>query len=387
MKKRVVILGSTGSVGRSALQVIASHPERFQVVGLAASRSHELLQRQCREFSPRVVALAEPQAARRLRRSLDIPVLEGPEGVQAVASLEEAELVVSAIVGSAGLMPTLAAIRAGKDIALANKEALVMAGPLVLAEAMSRGVRLLPVDSEHSALMQCLEGRPASQVRTLVLTASGGPFMGMSAEELREVSPQEALRHPRWRMGRKITIDSATLMNKGLEVIEAHYLFGIPAERIKVLVHPQSIVHSMVELVDGSVLALLSVPDMRGPVAYALSWPERLPGGLRPLGVEDLQSLTFHAPDEDNFPCLRCAYEALRAGGTMPAVLNAANEVAVRAFLREEISFTRIAEVIREVMAEHSPTEPQDIQDVLRASAWAQQRAQALVATLRGGGG
>ena len=346
--KNIVILGSTGSIGRSALRVIEANPDRFRVVGLTGHRNVTLLIEQAIKFKPLAVAVSTPEAASEVRAALGIPVYVGVEGIEAIASLERADLVISSIVGSHGLMPTMAAIRAGKAIGLANKETLVMAGEVVMAEARTRGVDILPVDSEHSAIFQCLEGRAPGSVRKLILTASGGPFIGMTTRELEAVTPEAALKHPSWSMGRKITVDSATLMNKGLEVIEAHHLFDAAPEIIDVVIHPQSIIHSMVEFIDGSCLAQLSVPDMRGAIAYAMSCPERIEAAIPALNLASTGTLTFHAPDKAAFPCLCLAYDALSAGGTMPAVLNAANEVAVEAFLEGRIGFMDIPALIRQ---------------------------------------
>ena len=332
--KNIVILGSTGSIGKNALNVIAKFPERFKVLGLAAGKNIELLKEQIVRFKPKLVAVADPESCSSLKKELSgcgitLDVLCGIEGVCTVAAMSDADTVISAIVGSAGLLPTLAAVKEGKIVALANKETLVMAGDIVKAEVKKSGARLLPVDSEHSALFQCMNGCRKDSVRRLILTASGGPFFGRKAEELTDIAASDALRHPNWQMGRKISIDSATLMNKGLEVIEARALFDIPLDKIDVLVHPQSIVHSIVEFTDGSCLAQLSKPDMKGPIAYALSYPERLNEVMEPLAWEKLSALTFHQPDTAAFPCLLLAYAAAEKGGTMLAVLNAANEVAV----------------------------------------------------------
>ncbi|MEJ2183130.1 MAG: 1-deoxy-D-xylulose-5-phosphate reductoisomerase [Nitrospirota bacterium] len=379
--KNIVVLGSTGSIGRSTLSVVAEHPGLFRVVGLAARRNHDLLLRQVRDFSPEVVAVFDGEAARTVKAGCRVPVLDGPEGLEEVARHPGADIVISAIEGSAGLAPTLAALGAGKTVGLANKETLVIAGAVVRRAAREHGARILPVDSEHSAVFQCLEGGGREHLRRIVLTASGGPFVHKSAGELREVTPEEALRHPSWSMGRKITVDSATLMNKGLEVIEAHHLFDLGPERIGVVVHPQSIVHSLVEFVDGSLLAQLSVPDMRGAIAYALSYPQRLDGVIERLDLAEVGTLSFHEPDTERFPCLAYAYEALRAGGTMPAVLNAANEVAVEAFLQGRLAFTDIPVVIRQSMGEHTAARADDLEAVLEAHRWAAGRALELVGT------
>jgi 1-deoxy-D-xylulose-5-phosphate reductoisomerase len=378
--KNIVILGSTGSIGRSALDVIDRFQDRFMVTGLTAWRNSELFASQIIKFRPRVVALADDclrsELLKRLAGHAPIPeILCGLEGIAEVAGMNEADTVISAIVGSAGLMPTMNAVRAAKTVALANKETLVMAGHIFTNAVKNSGARLLPVDSEHSALFQCMNGCSNESVRKLILTASGGPFLGKTASELANVTAVEALRHPSWQMGRKITIDSATLMNKGLEVIEAHYLFDMPSDRISVLVHPQSIVHSLIEFMDGSCLAQLSNPDMRGPIAYALSYPERLGGVLKPLSWENLAGLTFMKPDTDTFRCLSLAYDALRCGGTMPAVLNAANEVAVHAFLDGMISFNSIPAIIEKTMEAHMTEAANDLDLVISADCWARKRA------------
>jgi 1-deoxy-D-xylulose-5-phosphate reductoisomerase len=383
--KRLAILGATGSIGRSALSVVDAHPERLKVVGLAAGDNAELLAAQARQYGPRVVGLATPQAAERFRSSYPSfagTVDSGAEGLLAVATADEADIVLCASSGTAALEAVLAAIEAGKTIALANKEVLVMAGALVTAAAARCGVAVLPVDSEHNAIHQCLHGRGAHEVRRLVLTASGGPFRHLSPSELEQVRPEAALQHPTWRMGRKITIDSATLMNKGLEVIEARWLFGVDADCIDVVIHPQSIVHSMVELTDGSVIAQLGVTDMRLPIQYACSYPDRWDAALPRLDLVQAGRLEFHAPDPDRFPCLRLAYRALRGGATCPVVLNAANEVAVAAFLDGRLGFTMIPALIERVMNDHQ-TEPVSSVDVVRrVDAWARERAAALTGEL-----
>ncbi len=368
-KRGVVILGSTGSVGVNALDVIARFPERFELVGLTAHRNIALLSEQICRFQPKRVAVGRTADADRLRGSLGATGLcigAGVEELIAVATMEEASVVISAIVGAAGLVPTLAAVEAGKRVALANKETLVMAGRLVVHEARRSGAEIIPVDSEHSAIFQCLAGEEHRHVRRLILTASGGPFFGRTREEMAGVSAAQALRHPRWEMGKKISIDSATLMNKGLEVIEARWLFDISAERIEVLVHPQSIVHSMVEFEDGSTLAQMGLPDMRLPIAYALAYPERLAMDLPVLDLPAEEPLHFTAPDQINFPCLTLAREAIRKGGLMPTVLNAANEEAVAAFLNGQIGFLVIPELIEKILGDFEPAEYATVDDVLR---------------------
>jgi 1-deoxy-D-xylulose-5-phosphate reductoisomerase len=379
--RRLAVLGSTGSVGVSALALVERFPERFRAVALAAGRNVELLAEQIRRHAPDLVSVADAAAAAELRaRVPEVAgrILSGSEGALAVATHPEAEVVLSALVGALGLEPTLAAVRAGKDLALANKEVLVVAGELVTRAARERGVALLPVDSEHNAVFQALQGHNRAEVRRITLTASGGPFLHHTAAELARVTVADALRHPTWRMGPKITIDSSTLMNKGLEVIEAHWLFGLAAERIDVVIHPQSIVHSMVEYVDGSVLAQMAVPDMTIPIGYALAYPGRLPlGHLQPLDLPAAGALTFAAPDRARFPCLDLAYAALRAGGTMPAVLNAANEVAVERFLAGAIPYPAIATVVAAVMDAHGGARASDLEALLAADRWAREAARA----------
>ncbi|NDY43125.1 1-deoxy-D-xylulose-5-phosphate reductoisomerase [Dissulfurirhabdus thermomarina] len=387
--KRLSILGSTGSIGRSVLDVVRRFPGRFQVAALAAGRNVALAAEQVREFRPGLVAVLTRGLADELAGRLGdaaVEIRHGKEGYKAVAEADGVDLVVSAMVGAAGLEPTLAALEAGRDVALANKETLVTAGPLVTRIAAERGRRILPVDSEHSALFQSMEGHRRCDVRRLVLTASGGPFRGRPRSELAGVTPEEAVAHPNWSMGAKISVDSATLMNKGLEVIEARWLFDVPVDRIDVLVHPQSIVHSMVEYVDGSVVAQMGIPDMRIPIAYALAWPERLPLDLPRLDLARAEPLTFEPPDLERFPCLALAYEAARAGGTAPTALNAANEVAVEAFLGGRLPFLAIPRVVRAVLEDFPAGRIERLEDVLSADALARVRAEAAVERLGAAG-
>jgi len=380
--KKISILGSTGSIGQSTLAVVEKFPDRFKVVALAAGNNVVLFEKQVRRFRPELVAVSGEASATDLKnrlRDLNIKVLSGVEGMIRVAAADEAELTVSAIVGTAGLVPTMAAIHAGKQVALANKEVLVTAGELVMNECRRRKISLLPVDSEHSAIFQCLLAGENRDIRQLVLTASGGPFRAWSKQDLANVTLAQALKHPNWSMGRKITIDSATLMNKGLEVIEARWLFGLPPEKIRVLVHPQSIVHSLVEYHDGAMVAQLGMPDMKGPIAYALSYPERLEDASPALNLAQVGTLTFEEPDMDRFPCLAYAYDALKAGGSMPAVLSAANEVAVRYFLDERIGYNDIARVIKETMDGHTPSSIETVEDALKADLWARQEAERII--------
>jgi len=387
--KRISILGSTGSIGRSALDIVSRHSDEFRIAALTAGNNIALLDKQIRSFSPEVVAVAGETAARELRRRIgkkiaaSLKILAGQDGIAEAAAYKNAEFVLSAIVGAAGLIPTLSAIRSGKTVGLANKEALVMAGRILIREAKRHGSKILPVDSEHSAVFQCIKGHKRSGLRRIVLTASGGPFIGRNAHDLDKITPGEALKHPRWKMGKKITIDSATLMNKGFEVIEAHHLFTLPPEKIDVLVHPQCIVHSIVEFNDMSCIAQLSVPDMKGPIAYALTYPERLDNVMEGLSLHEIGSLTFRKPEYRDFPCLSYAYMALKAGGTMPSVLNAANEVAVCAFLKGSVRFTEIPVVIRKTMSCHTAMPDTKLDAVLEADRWARGKAEGIVHSLR----
>jgi 1-deoxy-D-xylulose-5-phosphate reductoisomerase len=372
--KGLSILGCTGSVGTNVLRVVDAFPDRFRVVGLAAGNNTDRLAEQIARHRPRVVSVASASAREALARAVDVSGIEvgvGEEGMVALSTHADAHIVVAAAVGALGLVPTYRALEAGKDVALANKETLVMAGELMLAQSRGRGGRLLPIDSEHCALHQCLEGRPPASVRKLVLTASGGPFRNRPAETMGSITTAEALNHPTWNMGRKISIDSATLMNKGLEVIEARWLFDVPASRIEVLVHPQSVVHSMVEFVDGTVLAQLGITDMRMPIQYALSYPECWEAAIPGLDFTRAMRLEFDVPDRARFPCLGLAYRALDVGGSVPAVLNAANEEAVAAFLEEQIPFTAIASLVEEAVENHPPAAVSELNDVLEADRWA----------------
>lgn len=366
--KKLAILGSTGSIGRSTLSLVDLYPGQFQVASLAANSSSDLLLQQALTYRPRLVALADPEAAAELSGRLPgIRVAAGPEGVIEAAVCPQADTVVAAITGAAGLLPTYHALLEGKRVALANKETLVMAGKLIVDLVKKRRLSLLPVDSEHNALHQCLNGSTAGAVHRLILTASGGPFFRKSMKELGQVSVQEALNHPTWRMGPKITIDSATLMNKGLEVIEAHHLFSMQPEQISVVIHPQSTIHSMVEFVDGTVIAQMSITDMRSCLLYALSYPERWQSRLPRIDLHALPALEFFPPEPKKFPCLRLAYQSLQQGATYPVALNAANEVAVSAFLQGRISFTSIPEVIEEVLNKHQPGNVKEIDCILSA--------------------
>ena len=370
-KKRLVILGSTGSIGLNTCDVVRSLQPDFEIVGLAAKSNVEEMLRQVEEFRPRVVALDDKEAAKELSRRAvpETKVLAGMDGVREVAALEEADMVLCAIVGAAGLLPVIEALGAGKNIALATKEVLVMAGEIVTRLARKNGCQIIPVDSEHSAVHQCFRGEELSKIRRIVLTASGGPFFGDSGRDLSRVTPAEALQHPRWEMGDKVTIDSATLMNKALEVIEAKWLFGVDLDRIDIVIHPESIIHSMVEFVDGAIMAQMNEPDMRIPIQYALTYPERAPRNVVPFDFQKNSRLTFFEADSERFPCLRLGREAATIGGTMPAVLNAANEVAVEKFLRGEIGFTAVPLWIEEAMARHNPINNPAIDDILAVDA------------------
>jgi 1-deoxy-D-xylulose-5-phosphate reductoisomerase len=383
--KSIVILGSTGSIGTNTLDIVERFPDEFRVVGLTAGNNDERLAEQIRRFRPQAVAMSTDAAAVRLRQrcsGLPIEIVSGQEGLVRVASLPDAELVMSAIVGGAGLVPTLAAIRSKKHIALANKEPMVMAGQLMQEEARHAGVRIFPVDSEHSAIFQSLEGHRIKDVRRLILTASGGALWNLPKEALPDVTPERALQHPNWKMGAKITIDSATLMNKGLEVVEARWLFDIPESRIDVLIHRESIIHSLVEYEDRSMISQLGLPDMRTPISYAMRYPDRLPLDLPSLDLTEIGTLTFCKPDHDRFPCLRLGYESLRIGGTMPAAMNAANEIAVDAFLNGGIRFTDISDIIQSTMQAHIPQPVLSVEAALEADRWAREKADSLVHTL-----
>jgi 1-deoxy-D-xylulose-5-phosphate reductoisomerase len=380
--KRLSILGSTGSIGVNALHIVSQFPERFGVISLSAGANIRLLKQQILQYRPKVVSVLTKELSEALRRELtDVPVeiVHGIEGLIQVATHPEVDQVVSAIVGAVGLIPTLSAIKTGKSVALANKESLVMAGKIVMEEAKRNHVRILPVDSEHSAIFQALLGHQKEDVHRLILTASGGPFLNLPLVRLQEVTVKEALNHPHWEMGKKITIDSASLMNKGLEVIEAHWLFDVPVERIVVLIHPQSVVHSMVEYIDGSIVAQMGITDMRIPISYALSFPERLNLNLPPLDLPKSEGLTFSLPDPERFSCLKLAYQSIEVGETMPAILNAANEIAVSAFLEGSINFTNIPLLLKRVMEEHEVKPVHTIEDILKADHWAREKARTLL--------
>jgi 1-deoxy-D-xylulose-5-phosphate reductoisomerase len=380
-KRRVVILGSTGSIGESALKVARDIPERMEVVGLAAGKNSARLIEQAREFSPKALSVADAGAVKDVAAATGLPVHSGDEGLCELATLPEADMVLISIVGTAGLRPALAAIEAGKDIAVASKEILVMAGEAVMTAARKKGVQVLPVDSEHNAIFQCIEGRRPEQVRRIILTASGGPFRTLPAADLQNVTRAQALKHPTWVMGAKITIDSATLFNKGLEMIEARWLFDVKMARVDVIVHPQSIIHSMVEFVDNSILAQLSATDMCFPIQYAVTWPERVPNRLPPLDFSKLAKLEFEAPRTKDFPALDLARWAGTEGGTLPSVMNAANEVAVAAFLEDRCSFPAIWRTVESVMRAHTVKPHASLEEIIAADSWARARAVEALAT------
>jgi 1-deoxy-D-xylulose-5-phosphate reductoisomerase len=392
--QRITILGATGSIGASTLDVLARHPDKYSIYALSAHSRVEELAAQCRQFRPQRAVVGTPDAATRLRAllaDLAIDIAHGEDALCEIASSNDTDTVMAAIVGAAGLAPALAAARAGKKVLLANKEALVMSGQLFMDAVREHKATLLPIDSEHNAIFQSLPAHyardpDAAGVAKIVLTASGGPFLSRAVETLEAVTPEQACKHPNWSMGRKISVDSATMMNKGLEVIEAHWLFGAPAERIEVLIHPQSVIHSMVSYVDGSVLAQLGNPDMRTPIAHALAYPQRIVSGVAQLDLTQWAALQFHHPDLERFPCLALAFDALRAGGTAPALLNAANEVAVQAFLDRAIGFRDIDRVVRQVMDEQPCGAASSIEAVLAQDACARAAAGRIVGALRRGG-
>lgn len=381
--KKISVLGSTGSIGRNVLKIVEMFPDRFAVQALAAGKNIALLADQIKLFSPEMAIVLDQDRAQQLKKMLSpetrVEIACGEAGYQAAATLDAVDMVVSAIVGAAGLLPTLAAIEAGKEIALANKETLVMAGDIVMRRATEKGISILPIDSEHSAIFQCIAGQRKSDLSKILLTASGGPFRTWPADDFCNITLKDALNHPTWQMGRKISIDSATLMNKGLEIIEAKHLFGISEEDIEVVIHPQSVVHSMVSYKDGSIIAQLGVPDMKSAIAYAMSYPERLPLNQPPVDFAALGSLTFEKPDFQKFPCLTLAYQACKAGGTLPAVMNAANEICVQAFLKERISFVQIPAFIRSAMDDHAVVMNPTLPDILEADRWARQQIEQLI--------
>jgi len=379
--KKISLLGSTGSIGANVLDVIERNPEKFQIFSMSAGNNVDLFAKQIRKFKPRVVTLFDTKKIPTLKEQiadLDIEILSGEEGSIAVATLPEVDVVVSGVMGSAGLLPAIHALKSGKNLALANKETLVIAGELVLREAKKTNSQIIPIDSEHSAIFQALNGEKKEQIKKIILTASGGPFRTFSLDQMETVTVKDALKHPNWDMGAKITIDSSTMMNKGLEYIEAKWLFGVNTP-VEIIVHAQSIIHSMIEFVDTSIIAQLGIPDMRVPIAYALTYPDRFECDLPSLDLTTMGNLTFEAPDFERFPCLRLAIDAMEIGKTMPAVLNAANEIAVQAFLEELIPYKDIAELIRMVMQNHNPAPLKELQDVLIADRWAREETTKLV--------
>ncbi|MEQ1638336.1 MAG: 1-deoxy-D-xylulose-5-phosphate reductoisomerase [Methylococcales bacterium] len=391
--KGLCILGATGSIGVSTLDVVERHPDKYKVIALTANTATEVLYEQCLKFRPEIVVMVDVIKAEVLQQQLataglsSIKVLSGAESLQHVATLPNVDSVMAAIVGAAGLLPTLAAAKAGKTVLLANKEALVMSGAIFMQAVAESGAHLLPIDSEHNAIFQCMPsgyaaGHRAEQARRILLTASGGPFRCMPLEQLPEVTPAQAVAHPNWDMGRKISVDSATMMNKGLELIEACWLFDVPAQAIEVVIHPQSVIHSMVDYVDGSVLAQMGNPDMRTPIAHALAWPERFDSGVLPLNIFDVGRMDFERPDLERFPCLRLAYEAITAGGIMPTVLNAANEIAVDAFLNEHIRFTDIPVVIERCLQKFVVVEASSLEVVLATDAQAREISHQIIKML-----
>ena len=379
--KKISLLGSTGSIGVNTLDVVERNPESFQILAMSAGSNVDLFAEQIRKFKPRVVALFDTQKISTLKEQvvdLDVEILSGEEGIFEVATISEVDVVVSGVVGKAGLLPAIEALKAGKNLALANKETLVIAGELVLKEAQKTGSTIIPIDSEHSAIFQALNGEKKERIKKIILTASGGPFRTFSLNEMENIKVKDALNHPNWEMGKKITVDSSTMMNKGLEYIEAKWLFGVETP-VEIIVHAQSIIHSMIEFVDTSIIAQLGIPDMRVPIAYALTYPDRFECNLPSLDLAKMENLTFEAPDFNRFPCLQLAVDAMEMGQTMPAVLNAANEIAVQAFLDELIPYKDIAELIRMVMHNHIPAKLNELQDVLDADQWAREETKKLI--------
>ena len=378
--KKITILGSTGSIGCSALDVVGKNPDRFQIVALAAGENIKKLKEQIEKFRPKVAAVRTKETALKLRKALTVKtrvkIVYEVDGLKEVASFPSADIVISAISGSAGLVPTLAAINAGKDIALANKETMVLAGEIVTKLAIKKRIKIIPVDSEHSAIFQCLEGSKRENLRRIILTASGGPFLNFTDNQLKKVTLNQTLHHPKWKMGKKITVDSASMMNKGLEVIEAKWLFDMDINAIDVLIHPQSIVHSMVEFNDGALLAQMGVPDMKIPIAYALTYPERIINNIAPLNLAKVNNLEFYKPDTKKFPCLDIACKAGVDGGTAPAVLNAADEIAVQAFMQKKIRFIDLPKIIEKVLNAHIIIKNPSLEDILQADRWARMETQ-----------
>jgi 1-deoxy-D-xylulose-5-phosphate reductoisomerase len=381
--KKIALLGSTGSIGCSTLDVVGKNPDRFQIVALAAGENIHEIKKQIQQFRPKLVAVKTKEAALKLREGLTaknrVKILYDVEGMKEAASFPSADIVVSAISGSAGLIPTLAAIEAGKDVALANKETMVLAGDIVTQKAVKNGIKIIPVDSEHSAIFQCLQGNRPENLRKIILTASGGPFLKYTVKQLQKVTLNQTLRHPKWKMGKKITIDSASMMNKGLEIIEAKWLFNVDISAIDVVIHPQSIVHSMVEFIDGAFLAQMGVPDMKIPIAYALTYPERMTNDLAPLNLAEEKTLEFYQPNVKKFPCLDIARQAGLDGGTAPAVLNASDEMAVEAFIQKMIRFVDIPVIIEKVLNEHKTIKKPSLEDILSSDRWARIKTKTII--------
>ncbi len=385
--KRLVILGSTGSIGQNTIQIARRLSDRIKVIGLSAYRSIDILEKQAREFKPIAVGVVDEESGERFKsRVKDLParVYTGMHALEELSHLAEADLVVNALVGSAGIIPSIVTLEAGKDLAIANKESLVAAGKIIVTKASQNRCHLIPIDSEHSAIFQCVHTSQIGEVKRIILTASGGPFIDEDPQRLRDVTAREALRHPTWKMGKKVTIDSATLLNKGFEVIEAHWLFGVSPEKIEVVIERSSTVHSLVEFVDGTVMAILSHPDMRFPIQYALTYPERVATDLPSLEVTSVKPIEFEKPDTSRFPCLKLAYRALRTGGTAPAVLSGADEVAVEAFLEGRIGFNDIYTVLEKVLDSHVPEEGDDISTIVEADKWAKAKAAEVISRLVG---
>ena len=384
--KKIAVLGSTGSIGRKSLRVIELNPDKYKVVALTAGRNIDLLLQQIEKFHPEAVAMLDGDLAGRLKSRLNSTgpkVYFGEDGFVRLVTMDSVDMVISALTGAAGLVPTYSAIEAGKDIALANKETMVMAGPLVMHQAKGRGVSIIPIDSEHSAILQSLQGHPREDLNRVILTASGGPFKACTLEEMKGVTPEQALKHPNWAMGRKISIDSATLMNKGLEIIEAKWLFDLSIDQINIVIHPQSIIHSMVEYRDGSIMAQMGIPDMIIPISYALSFPRHLPTPLPRLSLEKIRALSFEKPDLTRFSCLSLAFRALETGDSMPAVLNGANEIAVESFLQRRIGFLQIPELIERTMEAHQTFSLDTIEKVIEADGWARDKARAMLESMK----
>ncbi len=386
--KNITVLGSTGSIGVNTLRVIESNPDLYKAVALTAGRNTNLLAEQVNRLQPKLVAIPDEELLvslkEKLKPGIKTEILYGAEGVNQAAAFDRSDLVVSAITGAAGLIPTYNAVKAGKDIALANKETMVMAGSIIMGLAKEKNVSILPVDSEHSAILQAMQGHSKEDIKKIILTASGGPFRDCSLEEMESLTPADALNHPNWDMGKKVTIDSSTLMNKGLEVIEAKWLFDLSIDQIDVVIHPESIVHSMVEYMDGSIIAQLGVPDMITPISYALSYPRHIKTVLPPLDIEKIGTLNFEKPDLQRFRSLAMALESVRVGETMPSVLNAANEIAVDAFLNEKISYLQIPELVKKTMNKHKPLLVKGIEDVLETDKWARETAKGFIGVLNG---